>query len=247
MEIIIHNDVEELSHAAAKHFVKIAQASVAKDGRFSVVLTGGSSPKRLYQLLSDVPYRSQVPWQQTHVFFGDERWVHHDDARNNARMAYELLLNHVPIPGNQIVRMSGELSPEDSTYQYESILQEFFLGSKPVFDLVLLGMGEDGHTLSLFPGTDVVYEKVSWVKSLYLEDQNMHRITLTAPIVNEAQNIVFLVMGNNKAEVVKKVVMGGNNPPFPAELIKPQNGNLTWFLDKEAGSALPPDKIGKNP
>lgn len=238
MQILKHNSVEELSHAAARLFVKTAKDAVARSGKFSAVLTGGSSPKRLYELLADKQYSDQVPWQQTHVFFGDERWVHHDDERNNARMAFELLLDHVPVPANQINRMSGELSPEDSAYQYESILQEYFKDSDPVFDLVLLGMGDDGHTLSLFPGTEVVNEKKHWVRPLFLEAQKMYRITLTAPIVNKAQKIVFLVMGGNKAEVFKKVINGNNNPTFPAELIKPLEGDLIWLVDKEAGAAL---------
>lgn len=238
MQIHIRNDVEILSNEAAQIFVKIAKEAVANSGRFSVVLTGGSSPQRLYELLASDQFKNQIPWQQTHVFFGDERWVHHDDVRNNARMAYELLLNHVPVPQDQIVRMSGELAPEDSAHQYELILQEFFKDTKPEFDLVLLGMGDDGHTASLFPGTDVIHENKHWVKSLFLNKQKMHRITLTAPILNQARNIIFLVMGKNKSAVLKKVIEGGNNPPFPAELIMKGSGSLLWLVDKEAGSDL---------
>ncbi|MDQ3392586.1 MAG: 6-phosphogluconolactonase [Bacteroidota bacterium] len=238
MDIKIFDDAESLSQAAATHFIACAKEAVDRSGRFSAVLTGGSSPKRLYELLASDFYQDQVPWKDTHIFFGDERWVLHNDARNNARMAHELLLNHVPIPHNQIVRMSGELAPEVSANQYESILQEFFKGRKPEFDLVLLGMGDDGHTLSLFPGTDVLQEKNKWVSSFFLKEQSMYRITLTLPIVNEAKNILFLVMGSNKAQVLKKVIEAGNNPPFPAEYIKPNHGKLIWFVDIEAGKAL---------
>lgn len=238
MQVKIHNDGEDLSHAAAKMFVDIAQEAVFKSGRFSAVLTGGSSPKRLYELLAKEPYNTQVPWNKTHIFFGDERWVLHDDERNNARMAYELLLNHVPIPPDQIVRMSGELPPYDSAHQYECILQEFFKNTEPQFDLVLLGMGNDGHTASLFPGTTVLNEKDKWVSTLYLNDQKMFRITLTAPIINQATNIIFLVMGANKAQVLKQVIEGNDKPIYPAELIKPEHGKLIWLIDKDAGAAL---------
>jgi 6-phosphogluconolactonase len=237
--IHVAKDVTEASLASADLFVQTAREAVARNGRFSVALTGGSSPVQLYKLLAAPPYRDEVPWDRTFVFWGDERAVPHDDSRNNARMAFDLLLDHVPVPPAQVYRMSGELPPDESARQYEALLEAHFGDGPPQFDLILLGMGDDGHTASMFPGTDVVHERERWVKALFLASQNMYRITLTAPLLNQARRIVFQVFGAGKAATLKRVLEGPYQPEqLPSQLIKPTDGELHWFLDEAAGSGV---------
>ncbi len=230
---------EEASEASARFLIRAAKEAVQREGRFSVALTGGSSPKILYQLLAADPFRSQVPWEKTHIFWGDERSVPHDNEQNNARMSFKLLLDHVPVPPHQIHRMSGELPPGEAARQYGEILKKHFGEEAPQFDLILLGMGEDGHTASLFPGTPVLGEKDRWVAELFLKGQDMYRITLTAPLINQARQIVFQVFGENKAGVLKQVLEGPAQPEkLPSQLIKPDNGELHWFLDEAAAGQI---------
>jgi 6-phosphogluconolactonase len=237
--IHVHPDAAAASRASADLLVQTAREAAARNGRFTVALTGGSSPVQLYKLLAAAPYRDQVPWAQTFVFWGDERAVPHADDRNNARMAFDLLLDHVPVPPAQIHRMSGEGPPAESARQYEALLKTHFADGPPQCDLILLGMGDDGHTASMFPGTEVVHERERWVKELYLASQNMYRITLTAPLLNQARRIVFQVFGAGKAATLKRVLEGPYQPDqLPSQLIKPTSGELHWFLDEAAGSRL---------
>lgn len=230
---------EEASQASARFFVRTAKDAVQRQGRFSVALTGGSSPKILYQLLASEPFRSQVPWEQTHIFWGDERSVPHHDEQNNALMSHQLLLDHVPVPPAQIHRMSGEVPPDDSARQYGELLRKHFGDQAPAFDLILLGMGDDGHTASMFPGTPVVHEKERLVKELFLAGQNMYRITLTAPVINQARQILFQVFGEGKAAVLKQVMEGPYQPEkLPSQLIRPVNGELHWYLDEAAAGQI---------
>jgi 6-phosphogluconolactonase len=237
--IQVSKDTAGASRASADLFVQTAREAVAQNGRFTVALTGGSSPVQLYKLLAAAPYRDQVPWDQTFVFWGDERAVPHTDDRNNARMAFELLLDHVPVPPAQVHRMSGELPPDESARQYEALLKAHFSGGSPQFDLILLGMGDDGHTASMFPGTDVVHERERWVKELFLTSQGMYRITLTAPLINQARRIVFQVFGAGKAATLKRVLEGPYQPDqLPSQLINPTSGELHWFLDEAAAGEI---------
>jgi 6-phosphogluconolactonase len=237
--IHIFKNKQEAAKASAGLLIRAAKDAVGREGRFSIALTGGSSPKELYQLLATEPYRSQVPWEKTHIFWGDERSVPHDDEQNNARMSFKLLLDHVPVPAHQIHRMSGELPPAEAAWQYEEILKKYFGDQVPQFDLILLGMGDDGHTASLFPGTPVLGEKDRWVAELFLKQQDMYRITLTAPLINKARQIVFQVFGENKAGVLKQVLEGPTQPEkLPSQLIKPGNGELHWFLDEAAAGQI---------
>ena len=243
--IHIAKDAAEASRASADLLVQTAREAVAQNGRFTIALTGGTSPVQLYKLLAAPPYRDQVPWAQTFVFWGDERVVPHNDSRNNARMALELLLDHVPVPPVQVYRMSGELPPEESARQYEALLRAHFAGSPPQFDLILLGMGDDGHTASMFPGTAVVHERERWVKELFLTSQNMYRITLTAPLLNQARQIVFQVFGAGKAATLKRVLEEPYQPDqLPSQLIKPVAGELHWFLDEAAAGEIEAPKTG---
>jgi 6-phosphogluconolactonase len=235
----VFSTVAELSQAAAQFFIQTAQTAVQQQGRFTVALTGGSSPKGLYELLAQSPYREQVPWSQTFVFWGDERAVPFEDSRNNAKMAFDLLLNYVPVPKEQIYPMQGDIPANESAQQYEDILQKHFGDQAPQFDLILLGMGDDGHTASLFPYTPVLQEVSHWVKELYLPEQEMFRVTLTAPFINQAKKIAFLVFGANKAATLYEVLNGEEqHKKYPSQLIKPDNGELHWFVDEAAAVQL---------
>lgn len=232
-----HQDA--INHAAAEFFVEEARKAVSSRGQFTVALTGGSSPVQLYKMLSQKPYSDQIDWQKCFVFWGDERWVPLDDDRSNALMAYDTLLNHVPIPKQQVFPMWEEgAEPEEFADEYENRLKGV-LGESGVFDLVLLGMGDDGHTASLFPETAVLKEEKAWVKAYFLEPQQMYRITLTAPLINRAKEIVFLVHGENKASALREVLEGERNPEhYPAQLIAPTEGKVSWLVDHAAASKL---------
>lgn len=239
MTVKTFENLDEISEAAAQLFVRIAHQAIMERGRFIVALTGGSSPSRLYKTLAQEPYSKQVNWEKVFVFWGDERWVPLDDPQSNARMAYETLLNHVPVPKEQVFPMWAEgKEPEQFAGKYEDQLQ-LVLGERGAFDLILLGMGEDGHTASLFPETLVLEEKMDWVRAYYLEPQQMYRITLTAPLINRAKEIVFLVFGENKAFALREILEGERNyHRYPAQLISPLAGRVYWLVDKAAASKL---------
>jgi 6-phosphogluconolactonase len=245
MHLHIYKTDNEFNHAVADWMVDSIAAALRKKNKFTLVLSGGNTPKALYQLLSVAPYRDKIEWKKLHIFWGDERDVPFSDSRNNANMAYETLINHVPIPPAQIhVIQTENISPEKSAEGYESILSDYFPRHPldtglTTFDLVLLGMGDDGHVLSLFPGTPVVHEEKKWVTSLWLEAQNMYRITLTKSVVNKSHQIAFLTTGANKAHALKEVLRGKYNPDlYPSQEIKPENGTLHWFLDEAAAAEL---------
>lgn len=235
----IDKNPEEASRALAAFFAQSAVDAVQKQGRFTVALTGGSSPKQLYTRLATSPYKESLPWDKMHIFWGDERSVPFSDAQNNARMTFETLLDYVPIPHNQIYPMSGEIPAAESAIRYEETLQKHFTNQPPQFDLILLGLGENGHTASLFPYTPVLEEKTRWVKEVYLEDQKMYRITLTAPFINQAKQIAFILFSSSKAQVLYDVMKGKYQPELlPAQLIKPVSGELHWFIDEAAAKLV---------
>ena len=238
--IHVFKNSAELSKAAAELFAQAAREAVRENGRFTVALTGGSSPVQLYTLLTQKPYVNQIPWEKLFVFWGDERWVPLTDDRSNYKMALDTLLSKVPVPASQIFPMwSKEASPEEFAQQYENQLHQQFNNSTPQFDLILLGMGDDGHTASLFPGTSVLAEKEKWVQAYYLEPQQMHRITLTAPIINQAKKILFLTYGEKKAHALYEVLEGERNPTnYPSQLIQPQQGEAMWLVDDAAAKKL---------
>ena len=234
MEYVSENS-EILNQKVADWLLAYSREVLQKQTRFTIALSGGSTPQKLYKLLAREPYRSQIEWGKWHIFWGDERFVPITDNRNNAKMALETLLNHVPIPTLQIHVFNTNLDPETAAAHYETLLHQYFNEQNSTFDLVLLGMGDDGHTLSLFPNTAVVNEEKSWVKAFYLEPQAMFRITLTAPVVNKAACVAFLITGEKKAEVLQQVRQGKYQPDlYPSQRIKPANGNLIWFLDEAA-------------
>ncbi len=237
--IKIFNDQRAASKAMAENFLSIAKEAVAVRNRFTVALTGGNSPKILYENLRSAPYRQRVPWKNCYIFWGDERAVPFSDERNNARMGFEKLLNHVPVPPGQIYRVNGDIAPEKSADEYEKILNRHFGEQEPSFDLILLGMGADGHTASIFPESEAVHEKSRLVTTGYNKKRDTHRITFTAPLINKARHIFFAVFGDEKAETLKLVLEGDYNPEkLPAQLVNPRQGDITWFLDEKSAKLL---------
>ncbi|MDD2735104.1 MAG: 6-phosphogluconolactonase [Desulfuromonadaceae bacterium] len=237
--IRIFHDAEAVSLAAAELFAAEARQAVQARGRFTIALAGGSTPRRSYELLAQDPFHKLVPWQKTHIFWGDERCVPADDPRNNALMAYRTLLDHVPIPPKQVHPMVCDQSPQQAAAAYEALLRDFFPDGHPRFDLVLLGLGENGHTASLFPGTAVLKEQQRWVAEVSVAEEGMHRLTLTAAAINQAALVVFLVSGSVKAPILGKLLKEAEDPRIiPARLIKPVDGGLLWLVDQDAARQL---------
>lgn len=230
-------NTEELSKSVADFIVSQIADTLKKQDRFTIALSGGNTPQKLHNILAASPYKEQIDWSKLHIFWGDERAVPFEDSRNNAKMAYDTLLNHVDVPASQIHIMRTDIDPLKAAIEYEKILHHYFDKTTYSFDLVLLGMGDDGHTLSLFPGTAVVYEKEKWATAFFLEQQDIYRITLTAPIVNQSACIAFLAAGTGKAQALKEVLKGKFNPDkYPSQIIKPVKGQLHWFVDEAAAS-----------
>jgi len=237
--ISVSPNVEALIEAAAELFVKSAQTAVDEHGEFTVALAGGHSPKPLYTLLAQPPYSKQVPWEKTHVFWGDERCVPPDDPRNNATMASQALLSHLTVPPDHVHPIRCHESPGLGAKGYESILAEHFLGTVPRFDLILLGLGQNGHTASLFPYTPILGERERWVKELFLPEEEVWRVSLTIPLINNGATIIFLVYGSEKSEILRKVLEGPHEPNrYPAQFIQPVNGKLIWMIDSKAAGKL---------
>lgn len=236
---ILEND-EEVARAAANYFVDLALSSISIVGRFTVVLSGGSTPRRAYELLATKDYKNRVAWPKVHIFFGDERCVAATDATSNYRMANEAMISRLPIPTQNIHRIAGEGDAVANASLYQSDLQTFFDDAPwPRFDLVLLGMGDDGHTASLFPGTRALDERSAWVLANWVEKLNAYRITLTAPAINHAANVLFLVTGAGKSKALRRVLRGARDPQkLPAQLIQPSEGSLLWFVDEAAAGEL---------
>lgn len=239
MEPDISSNTEELSRKVADWMILYINEVLDKQDRFTIALSGGNTPKKLYQLLATPAYSQKIPWEKLHFFWGDERFVPADDERNNAHMAFEHLLDHVPVNRAQVFVMRTDIEPAASAEAYQEILKKYFTNTESSFDLVLLGLGDDAHTLSLFPGYPVIHERVKWVDSFYLTQQEMYRITLTAPIVNRASFVLFLVAGADKAFPVYKVLYGQHDPDlYPAQMIQPYYGKCKWYLDRSAASEL---------
>ena len=238
-DIRIFENSEETALAAVKTILTLYQETIAVRERFSLVLSGGSTPKRLYQLLAEPEISGQIDWRQVHFFWGDERCVPPAHEQSNYRMVCEALLDHINVPEENINRMCTELTPSKTAAVYEGVLKDYFQDRKPAFDLVLLGMGPDGHTASLFPGTPAVHENKHWTAAQFIDKLKSWRLTLTPVILNQAVNTVFLVNGSEKAQSLMEVIKGGFNPDrLPSQIIRPQDGRLTWFVDKAAAALL---------
>jgi len=223
---------ERVVQAAARLLLAVACRSVQRRGRFVVALSGGNTPRALYRLLATAPWKARFPWAHTFVFWGDERMVPPDHPESNFRMAYEALLAHVPVPPGQVFRVPTEYPPAEAAQRYEQQLRSLFHGEGPVFDMVLLGLGTDGHTASLFPGTAALQEEERWVTAVHVPRLASWRVTLTFPALNAARRALFLVLGASKADIVAQVLRGPEGR-YPAQRVRPRE-RLYWFLDAEA-------------
>ncbi|HMK34919.1 MAG TPA: 6-phosphogluconolactonase [Desulfomonilaceae bacterium] len=238
-EIQVYSSAQILGSSAADLFVETAQTAVEERGRFSVALSGGSSPLELYTFLVRKSWSEKVPWRKTHVFWGDERCVSLNDSRSNAGSALQLLLAYVPVPGSHIHPILCQSSPKEAAADYEKLIKDFFVGQMVRFDLIILGLGENGHTASLFPEHPVLDETKHLVKEVFLSASEVQRVTLTAPAINQAARVVFLVHGAHKAQVLHDVLEGAPEPRLlPAQLIRPSNGELLWLVDEQAAAKL---------
>ena len=239
MELYTFDDKEIMSEQLASWIESLVQDTLKKQDLFTLVLSGGGTPKLLFEKLASDKYKDKIDWKRVHIFWGDERVVPFEDDRNNAKMAYDILINHINVPPEQVHIMRTDIEPKLAAEEYQKILHHYFDNMSNSFDLVLLGMGDDGHTLSLFPGSPIIEEHERWVNSVYNEQQKMYRITLMPAIVNKASNIAFMVEGAKKANVLQQVIEGPYIPmKLPAQIIKPVNGQLSWFLDKAAATEL---------
>lgn len=239
-DILVFETPEQLALAAAERLVEYADDPRDMTERFSVALAGGNTPRRVYELLATERFKNQVEWSQVHIFFGDERCVPPEHPDSNYAMAYQALISKVPIPAENVRRIIGEGNANENAWAYENQLRSFFAGlSWPRFDLVLLGMGEDGHTASLFPNSAALKEMSRWVVPSKNEQSGQHRITLTVPVFNYAKHIMFLVTGKKKAQRLKEVLRRQpGSEQLPVLAITPIDGTLEWLVDAEAASLL---------
>jgi 6-phosphogluconolactonase len=245
----VYPDPAEVARGAARYFVDYAWQSIAKDGRFMVALSGGNTPRQMLGLLAADEFRGQVDWAKVHVFWSDERAVPPASPESNYGMARRELLIRIPIPEVNVHRMEAEKANIGrAAHEYEEVLRKYLdLDDRgfPRFHLIYLGMGKDGHTASLFPGTRVLRQTSRWVSTPMVTKLNMRRMTLTLPVLDAAKRIVFLVVGSEKAEILHTVLQGKSDPPLPAQLVQPRDLGLKLFLvDKAAAAMLTPDGAG---
>ena len=235
-DLTIFPDKDAFIAGAAEFMAARAVEAIAARGRWTVALAGGGTPKPIYQRLAEAGYAQRIDWRRVHVFFGDERCVPPDDSRSNYRMAREALLDFVPLPPEHVHRIRGEDDPALAALAYEQEIQRLFRSTAlPALDLICLGMGDNGHTASLFPGTSSLREQVRWVTPQYVEVMQTWRVTMTAPLFNAARHIAFLAEGAGKAEMLQRVLHGPFDPDvLPAQMIQPVDGRLHWLVDAAA-------------
>ncbi|RZK80809.1 MAG: 6-phosphogluconolactonase [Pedobacter sp.] len=239
MNLLIYPNAGELFEDLADFIIKIGQESIATKNCFNFVLTGGNSPKKLYEMLSTT-YKDKLDWTKVFFFFGDERNVMPDHESYNGLMAKRAILDPLQIAADHIFYVNTKLAPEKAAIEYQKAIVKHFDGADLSFDLILLGMGDDAHTASLFPETTILNSKEIEIDSVFVDKLSTYRISFTAPLINKAKNIAFLVFGESKAEAIKHVIEDDNKKPslYPSQLIKPFDGHLTWFIDQEAASLL---------
>jgi len=236
MNITVFNSLNELYQKSADTFVELAEKSIQRHDKFVVALSGGSSPKAIFKSLATKEYADKIEWSKVYFFWVDERWVTLDDDKSNAKMTFETLLNQIPVNQNHIFPMYKDgVEPETFAKEYEQQIKNI-LGNDGIFDFILLGMGDDGHTASLFPGEAILNEKEKWVDAYYLKSQEMYRITLTAPIINKAENILVVAFGEAKKHALNEVLNGEYNPQlYPLQLINKKE-TFRFFTDEKAMS-----------
>lgn len=237
--VLIWKDTEAASVAAAHFFVTECQRCIAEKGKFIVALSGGNTPKRLFQLLASSEFSRNINWKKIFIFWSDERFVPHTDADSNYKMAKENLLDHIAIPAKNIFATPINKTAKESAAKYEATLRKFFKKDKIVFDHLMLGIGDDGHTASLFPGTTILQEKRKLISEVWVEQKQTWRISFTLPLINRASQIIFLVTGKEKATVVADVLKHKKiKPALPSQLVKSEKGIVSWVLDEDAASGL---------
>jgi 6-phosphogluconolactonase len=231
---LIWPDTQSLAIAAAHFIVAESNKAVAEKGFFTIALSGGKTPELLYKILTQSPFKENIPWKNVVITFGDERFVPASSDESNYKMANESLLKKVPLQKKNILKVKTEkISPALSAIAYEKSIKKFVSVKYP-FDLILLGIGEEGHTASIFPGSVLLKEKKRLVKEVFVKEKNMYRISFTLPCINKAKNVLFIVSGKNKRDILKKI-FSGKYPLLPASMVKPA-GNLIWMMDKAAGN-----------
>ncbi len=239
MQLNIFSTADEVLTALAAYFVEVANEAITARGKFTVSLSGGSSPKKLYQLLASPAFKDQVNWEKVYFFFGDERYVPHTHAESNYLMAQKSIFDTLEIDRLNIFPVDTTLSPDEAAKKYWEEIEQFFDDEELAFDLVLLGLGDDAHTASLFPHTAVLNDTIPSVKANYLQDKQVYRITMNAPLINEARHIAFLVYGESKAEAVRHIMEDEEDiDNYPAQLIDSITGDVQWFLDEAAAADL---------
>jgi 6-phosphogluconolactonase len=247
----VFDSPEMMSLHMAEHLAGGLAKAAAERGVARLAISGGNTPRRTFQLLAseDHPFRAQMPWDKLELYFVDERCVPPDDKESNYRMVREALLDHVPLPASHIFRMEGELPPEEAAARYESGMrnQMRLEGAElPSFDVITLGMGDDGHTASLFPHTEALTAWMGLCVANHVPQKDTWRITLTSPVLNRGRDVVFLIAGADKAAPLHEVLLGAYNPEaYPSQLVRPASGSLTLLLDRAAAAQLPPPVDGK--
>jgi len=242
-DFFVYSSLEEWATASARWMCETIRSSINHHGRCTIAFSGGRTPRAVYKQLASPSLAGSIRWERVYAFWGDERAVGPGHPDSNYRMVHENLLNHIPLPAENVFRMKGELPPEIAVEEYQRLLTEYFsrIGEQAtVFDLILLGLNVDGHIASLFPHTELLSAGENrWVASTYVPRLNSWRITLTPRTLNQARAVAFLVFGEKKAEILQQVLEGPDDPQrYPAQLIKPRSGRTTWLLDREAASFL---------
>ncbi|MES2891799.1 MAG: 6-phosphogluconolactonase [Bacteroidota bacterium] len=237
--IHIYNKVEEVLEGVAEYIVSLATKSIDAQGSFTIALSGGSSPKKLYSLLANEPYKSQVAWDKVFFFFGDERYVPANNPASNYQMVKKVLFEPLEIGEHQVFAVDTTLQPAQSAAQYMNAITGYFKDADTIFDLVLLGLGDNSHTASLFPFTPVLHEQLPTIKEVFIPDQQVYRITFTAALINKASNVAFLVYGESKAQAVYNILEEERDiDTYPAQLIEPLYGDPEWYLDEAAAKKI---------
>jgi 6-phosphogluconolactonase len=238
-QVRVFQNLESLSRGAAEFVATCSKEAIIARGVFSIAISGGTTPRGLYMLLGSSPWREAIDWKRVHVFWADERCVPADHRESNFKLANDAFIVKTAMPDEHIHRIEGEIGPAQAAMKYEQNLRAFFqVASCPVFDLILLGLGEDGHTASLFPGNAAVQEQGRLAAPVQLAHPRLDRVTLTLPVLNHAAEILFLVSGGAKAGVVRAIVQEKHAEHYPAGRVRPAEGRVTWFLDTEAATGL---------
>ncbi|ODS31212.1 MAG: 6-phosphogluconolactonase [Candidatus Scalindua rubra] len=233
--IHVYPNKEKLVIATTEQVINSIGQAIQENGLCNITLAGGNTPREVYSMLAANSYRDRVDWNCVHLFWSDERMVPPEHQDSNFRMVQETLLEHIKIPDGNVHRIRGEITPEQATVEYAELLHDHFKADSPRFDLILLGIGEDGHTASLFPDTDAVEECEQHAVAVFVPGLNTWRVTLTLPVLNAAREVIFLVSGSSKSDIIQRI-MSIKQPAkdLPASMVNPKNGILHWMLDSDA-------------